>query len=165
MTIKPSQLSLVIAIILVLTSKTEAQRIAGERKAREIEQQIHKLINRERKARNQLTLDSRLVELARSHSRRMADAGFLSHDDPARGSLLARLDRAGFRWTMIAENISYARNPKSTAGQLAGNAVRGWMNSAGHRSNILNSRFTRTGIGAAVNLREEIYVTQIFGRN
>src|SRR5687768_9479500 len=70
-----------------------------EKRAAETERLVHILINRERASEEARPLapHSRLTELARSHSKRMAENGFFSHDDPQRGGLRTRLDRAGIR--------------------------------------------------------------------
>ena len=137
-----------------------------ERKAREIERLVHVLINRERAREGirPLAVDRRLADLARSHSKRMAERGFFSHEDPDRGGLRARLDRARIGWTMIAENISYARTPRATAAQFAHDAVKRWLNSPGHRENLKNPRLTHTGIGAAFSRNGALYLTQSFLR-
>src|SRR5688572_8136114 len=105
-----------ITILLVssgLLLSVHARPQTGEtldKRAIEIERLVHILINRERAREDAkpLAAHSRLTELARSHSKRMAEKGFFSHEDPQRGGLRTRLERAGIRWTMIAENISYA---------------------------------------------------------
>ena len=137
-----------------------------ESKAREIERQVHVLINRERQriVRRPLARDIRLERLARDHSVRMAKRGFFAHEDPSRGALRSRVDSARIEWTALAENISYARIPRATATHLARNAVTGWLRSPGHRENLRNPIFTHTGIGAAFSANGALYLTQIFLR-
>jgi uncharacterized protein YkwD len=94
----------------------------------------------------------------------MATKGFFSHDDPERGSLQRRIDRARIGWTMIAENISYSRNQRATAAQIARDAVNRWKSSRGHAENLLERRFTHTGIGVAISRNGGVYMTQVFLR-
>jgi len=46
--------------------------------------------------------------------------------------------------------------------EIAAGSVRGWMHSAGHRRNILEATYGRTGIGAAIAAGGEVYITQMF---
>jgi len=135
-------------------------------RAREIERQIHTLINRERakEGARPLRWNGRLAAAARNHSRRMAEAGFFAHEDPRHGALRQRLDRARISWSMIAENISYARDRRATLSRLAADAVKRWMQSDGHRDNLLEPRYTDTGIGAAFSSNGALHMTQIFLR-
>ena len=154
------------AATLLLSPCALASQNHVEIRAREVERLTHRLINGERAKEGLriLNSDPRLIQGARDHSRRMAKTGFFSHDDPGFGGLRERLERARIRWSMIAENISYARNPRATAAQLAHSAVSRWMKSPGHRANILNGRLTHTGIGAQYTPKGELYLTQIFIR-
>ena len=90
----------------------------------------------------------------------MRDLRFFAHRDPQFGDVAQRLTRAGIPWTACAENVheqqGYA-NPAEVA-------VRGWMGSAGHRKNLLDPRYTLTGIGVAAGPGGRYYFTQIFTR-
>ena len=124
-----------------------------------VENRVLELANRERRARGlrSLAWDERLAEQARLHSRRMVEAGFFGHHDPKRGPLGSRVPASQSR-PAVAENLhrSYGY------GDPAEVAVQGWMGSAGHRSNLLNARFTVTGIGAVRARDGAWFVTQIF---
>ncbi|WP_448626933.1 CAP domain-containing protein [Geodermatophilus sp. URMC 64] len=106
------------------------------------EGQVLALVNQERAAAGcgPLVADDGLAALARAFSADMRDRGFFSHDDPDGLSPFDRGDRAGV--TVMGENIAY--------GQADAAAVMSdWMNSPGHRANILNCSFSRIGVGVA----------------
>ena len=106
---------------------------------------------------NNLSQNDALNTAAQTHTRKMANRNTLSHELPGEPSLGTRVRRAGYDWTMVAENIA--------AGYTTPEAVvRGWMNSSGHRRNILNCRYRHIGVGYAVSDRGTPYWTQVFGR-
>jgi len=109
------------------------------------EQQLLNLINQERKKRGiaPLRMDSRLVAAARLHSQDMGCKGFFSHTGSDGSSPFDRMQRAGYTFSAAAENI-YAGNGSYNSPQAAFN---GWMNSQGHRENMLNPRYVDVGIG------------------
>ena len=106
------------------------------------EQQVFVLINQERaKAGLQpLSFDTRLAQAAETHSQNMAVQDFFSHIG-ADGSVPEdRIEATGFELTgAVAENIAAMPTPEE--------AVIGWMNSTGHRNNILDPEVTKTGVG------------------
>lgn len=127
--------------------------------------EVLRLVNLERAKfnLNPLTLNEKLDIAADSHSARMASADFFSHVDPLTGSTMAdRVNQTGYRWTNLGENIAAGQ---STAREV----VQGWMNSPGHRRNILNPNFTHMGLGYSYlnpdggNVRYQHYWTQVFG--
>ena len=104
-----------------------------------------------------LTWHAGAAELAQSHSDSMARRGFFSHTDPQRGDLAARAKEARLRWSAIAENLFQQRG----CPDLVRCAVEGWLNSAGHRRNMLNPEYTHTGIGISRDKGGVVYYTQI----
>jgi uncharacterized protein YkwD len=103
-----------------------------------------------------LTADSRLTQAARAHSADMATRDYFSHDTPEGVSFATRITNAGYRWSGAAENIA--------AGQKDPAAVmKSWMDSAGHRANILNCGYKNLGVGLAYNAKKTPYWTQDFG--
>jgi len=106
---------------------------------------------------NTLRRNRALDVAAQRHTLRMARANTLSHQLPGEASLGVRVRRAGYSWTLVGENVA-AGYPTAEA------VVRGWMNSSGHRRNILNCRFRHIGVGYAVSDRGTPYWTQVFGR-
>lgn len=124
-----------------------------------IRQQVVALTNARRHSPrcNNLRRHSALDRAAQTHTRRMARTNTLSHELPGEPSLGVRVRRAGYSWTLVGENVA--------AGYATSEAVvQGWMNSSGHRRNILNCRFRHIGVGYAVSDRGTPYWTQVFGR-
>lgn len=88
-----------------------------------------------------LVRDTRIDTAAQGHAEWMARTGTFSHTGANGSSFVDRLKAAGYP-TPGGENIAY--------GQADAKAVvTAWMNSAGHRANILNCRFTTIGVGVA----------------
>ncbi|MFD5825411.1 CAP domain-containing protein [Lentzea sp. NPDC060358] len=78
---------------------------------------------------------------AQRHSEDMAARNFFSHNGSDGSNFVARMERAGYtRWTRAAENIAAGQ-------QTPADVVRTWMNSAGHRANILNCALLDIGVG------------------
>ena len=109
-----------------------------------------------------LTLDLQLVDAAQDHSNDMAQDDFFSHTGADGSTVGSRVTDTGYQYSTVGENIA--------AGQTtAAEVVEGWMNSPGHRANILNGNFTEIGIGyeylandtGSVNYNH--YWTQVFG--
>ena len=117
--------------------------------------------NRERRNAGiaELAWDESLAIEARRHSGRMAAAGFFSHDDPLRGELAPRLDADGIPWHDCAENIILL--PQGGENPVA-LAVQEWLASPGHRNNMLNPIYTRSGVGIASASDGRLWITQEF---
>ncbi|MFB9446593.1 CAP domain-containing protein [Dactylosporangium vinaceum] len=97
----------------------------------------------------------RLSWAAWQHSRDMAGRGYFSHGSPGGGSPGSRVRAAGYSWSAYGENIAW--------GQRDARAVmNAWMNSPGHRANILNCRFRNVGVAVAYDYRGVPYWTQDF---
>ena len=87
-----------------------------------------------------LKLDETLCTVAQVKAQDMHDNGYFSHTSPTYGSPYDLMDLYGVRWTSAAENIA--------CGQSTVQAVMtAWMNSEGHRANILNESYTKLGVG------------------
>lgn len=99
-----------------------------------------------------------LDRLARAHSRDMAARGYFAHRSPEGVDVAGRARVAGIAWSEIGENIYYAQG----VADVAGSAVDGWMDSPGHRKNILRAAFVETGMGAFVTEDRRVYLTQVF---
>ncbi len=99
------------------------------------------LVNGERTSRGlaALTLDPRLVPIARQHSEEMFRLKYFGHQSPVNGSPFDRLTSAGVSYGRAGENLAFA--------QSLAVAHRSLMESPGHRDNILQPDFTRVGIG------------------
>ncbi|MFD7704679.1 CAP domain-containing protein [Streptomyces caelestis] len=116
------------------------------------------LTNRERARAGlpPLSHDPRLTAAAQAHSADMAARDFHSHTAPDGGRPWDRAAAAGSALRTVGENIACGQ-------RSAAEVVRGWMNSPGHRANILEAGFTRIGVGFAGGGRAGTYWTQLFG--
>jgi uncharacterized protein YkwD len=96
-----------------------------------------------------LRLNRRLSAAARAHSRAMARRHFFSHNSLSGASFLDRIRGTGYlrgaRSWSVGENIAYGSGRLSTPRSIE----RAWMNSPGHRANILSRSFRSIGIGIA----------------
>jgi len=122
------------------------------------ERQLFEALNRERTAHSlpALQWDDSLFKAARLHALRMLDLNQLEHQLPDEPNLEERLTAAGARFSVIAENIAIGPNPNTIHS--------GWMNSPGHRKNILDSRFTSVGI-AVVRGTGGLFAVQDFSHS
>ncbi len=109
------------------------------------EDQLLALINQERQNQGlaPLTMNAALREAARAHSRDMACNGFFSHTGSDGSSPADRVTRYGYSFSYLGENI-YAGSGPYNSPQAAFQA---WMNSTGHRENMLSPNFVHVGIG------------------
>jgi hypothetical protein len=121
------------------------------------ERQLFESLNRERTSQglSALQWDNALFKAARKHALLMLNLNMLEHQLPNESSLEARAAEAGARFGVIAENIAIGANP-----EIIHN---GWMNSPGHRKNILNPQLTSVGI-AAVRGPGGLYAVQDFSQ-
>lgn len=131
---------------------------------RSISEEIVRLSNAER-AKNgvpPLEHDPLLESAATSHSEEMAKLDYFSHTSPTPGreSPHQRILQTGATPRGSAENIAmFGGSPEA---ELAAKAVTGWMNSPGHRENLLNPLYTHIGIGVG-RRGGNYYLTQNFG--
>ncbi|EFC82489.1 CAP domain-containing protein [Parafrankia sp. EUN1f] len=103
-----------------------------------------------------LTAEPRLAAAAARHSADMAARGFFAHDTPEGISVADRVRAAGYDYSVVAENIA--------AGQrTAREVVAGWMDSPGHRANILRPQVRQLGVGRVEGGEYGVYWTQVFG--
>ncbi len=111
------------------------------------------LHNRERAARGLAKLSEHpaLRTAADEHSAHMVDAPFFSHDAPGGSDMADRILGAGYArgqgWS-LGENIAWGTGSLATAAEIQ----RAWMESPGHRANIMRPQFREIGIGVAVGV-------------
>lgn len=103
-----------------------------------------------------LAADARLAAAAQAYSTDMAGRGFYSHTSPEGTEPWDRAAAAGARHRGIGENIACGQRSPAEV-------VRGWMDSPGHRANILKPGFTHLGVGYAGGGPAGTYWTQLFG--
>jgi uncharacterized protein YkwD len=133
------------------------------------EEQVIALTNQERYSHGlpPLQANQYLAQAALAHSRAMANEGFFDHRNPRDNSEVGvRAERAGYNWTFIGENIALGSPTPQRV-------VARWMNSPGHRGNILDSDFTEIGVGYIATGRDAAscrpsmcrhFWTQVFGQ-
>lgn len=118
------------------------------------EKKVVELVNTERAkyGLSALTLNTELSSIARAKSQDMSDKKYFSHTSPTYGSPFDMMKSFGIRYNTAGENIAYGyKTPEAV--------VNGWMNSAGHRANILNASYKEIGVGYVANGN---YWTQMF---
>jgi uncharacterized protein YkwD len=123
------------------------------------EDEVLRLVNVERGKAGcgRLRMDEHLRKAARDFSALMAAKDFFSHVSPDGSSFVDRIARAGYpRSAAAAENIAVGYSDPAAV-------MKGWMNSTGHRENILNCSLKAIGVGLAYR-RSTPYWTQDFGR-
>lgn len=141
-------------------------------KAEIVEGFVYTMTNRHRVAAGLQPLERvpAIDEIARAHSQDMAERGYFSHDTPEGLDPTDRADRAGYDCITIhgsyythglAENIFWHGGWWYGAELLAGEIMDGWMDSPGHRQNIMESSYERIGVGVAINTGA-VYATQNF---
>ena len=154
---------------------------------RQLEGRMHELVNSERVKRGLPPLKhvEALGRVARSHSKDMAARAYFAHTSPEGRNPTERGELAGYNCRKdytsgythgLAENIHRAWLYKSYRTQngeivsfdwftqegLARTIVTGWMNSKGHKKNILAASYDRSGMGVAIAKDGKVYSTQNF---
>jgi uncharacterized protein YkwD len=105
-----------------------------------------------------LKLSLPLTRAAQLHSTDMARNSYFSHTGQNGSSMADRAKATGYKYSYLGENLAAGKaTPEGT--------IRQWMNSSGHRANILNRNFTEIGFGYenAPNSRYKNYWVQVFG--
>ncbi len=177
--------------ILLSLYSCAAPRPVPEQKERpalsipDLEKKVHTLINQERQKQglSALAWNSTLSKIARKHSQDMAKKNYFSHVSPEGHDFSYRYRQEGFSCAVPVKDLIYtgAENifqnnlydrvayrdgiPKydwNSSGKLAESTVRGWMNSPGHRKNILTPHWRSEGIGIYVSPDDKVYITQNF---
>ncbi|HHV26561.1 serine protease [Anaerosalibacter bizertensis] len=136
------------------TQKEVNQNISTSANAEELK--VVELVNIERKKAglSPLSYNEELSKVARIKSQDMADKNYFSHNSPTYKDPFTMMKNFGIKYGQAGENIA--------KGYLSAESVmNGWMNSSGHRANILNSNFKKIGVGY-VNKGGTTYWTQMF---
>lgn len=121
------------------------------------EQQVVEIVNKERVNRGlaPLKYNAELSRVARFKSQDMIDKGYFSHQSPTYGSPFQMMEKFGLRFSAGGENIAYGQ-------RTAAEVMNTWMNSDGHRANILSKAYTHIGVGVAKKANGTLYWTQMF---
>lgn len=130
----------------------------------QVESMIFTKVNEER-AKNglaPLSYNNTMEHYARFKSQDMGDRGYFDHNNPEGELITAQMARDGVSYNAWGENIAYiggVSDPTALANQFMTN----WMNSSGHRANILSNNFSSIGVGV-YKIGNKVYATQEFYR-
>jgi uncharacterized protein YkwD len=145
-----------LALLCLFVAVGPAQEKAFKLEA--TEKMLLELTNAERKKEclPPLKVNALLFKAARGHSKNMAEQGKLDHELDEKKPL-DRIKETGYRFGRAGENIAFGADnlPLTDIMKL-------WMESEGHKANILNPDFTEIGLGIARNDKAEVYYTQVF---
>lgn len=127
---------------------------------RTLESEVISLVNTERARAGvpALTENNELTRVARIKSNDFIENNYFSHNSPTYGTPFEMLRSFGIKYTAAAENIAKGQG-------TAQDVMNTWMNSQGHRANILNSTYNQIGVGVARDDNGTLYWTQLFIRS
>lgn len=120
------------------------------------QQQAFNLLNADRAAHGlkPLVFNQALAKLADNYAQDMINRNFFAHNNPEGQTPFDRMKKAGITYRYAGENLAINRNVAA--------AETAFMNSSGHRANILNANYTQVGIGVRHNAKGSVYVVQEF---
>ena len=119
--------------------------------------EVFDLINRQRSANSQsaLTYSAEAAKVAQAKAEDMAANNYFSHTSPTYGSAFDMIKANGVSYSSAGENIAKGQTSPSSV-------MKAWMNSSGHRANILSSSYKSAGIGCAADSSGTLYWVQVF---
>ncbi|MFC6565202.1 CAP domain-containing protein [Actinoplanes utahensis] len=122
-----------------------------------VQQQVLALVNRHRRAAGcaTITVDQRLIAAASRHAGDMARRGYFDHESPGGERAGNRVSDAGYVWSRYGENIARGQDSPFEV-------MTDWMNSPGHRENIVDCRLDQMGVGLALSSDGTPYWVQEF---
>lgn len=144
------------------TTSTEQPKVTAPTENASVgtyEQQVVTLVNQERAKQglSPLTLNTKLSSVAETKAADMRDKNYFSHTSPTYGSPFDMMKQFGISYKSAGENIAMGqKTPESV--------MNGWMNSEGHRANILNANYTEIGVGYVTDSNGKTYWVQMFIR-
>lgn len=120
------------------------------------EQEVLRLVNQARTnaGLSKLTTDNNITKIARLKAQDMVNKNYFSHNSPTYGTPFEMMKSFGISYRTAGENIA--------ANSTVEAAFNDWMNSSGHRANILNSNFNYTGIGVVSSPKYGKMLVQMF---
>lgn len=121
-----------------------ATRTVASQGSAKAEAAVRCLVNQRRTAAGlkPLAFSAKAAKAAQGHTDDMVRRRYFDHVSPGGSSVADRVNHTGMKWRSVGENIAVGqRTPASV--------MKSWMNSAGHRANIMNADFTVLGVGAA----------------
>lgn len=141
----------------VATQQAEPSNTTASSSVSSYEQKVVELVNVERQKAglSSLTLDTAISNIARMKSKDMATNNYFAHQSPTYGSAGDMLTKNGIKWSAWGENIASGQKTPQEV-------VTAWMNSPGHKANIMSTNFSKLGVGYALNSNGTPYWTQMF---
>lgn len=135
----------------------EKQEDENDNSLHPFEQEVVDLTNQEREKQGlaPLEIDSELSVVSKDKSKDMLNNQYFSHDSPTYGSPFDMMEQYGISYRTAGENIAKGQSSPEEV-------VNGWMNSPGHRENILNGDFTHIGVGYVEE--ENVWTQQFIGK-
>ncbi|MPM72347.1 hypothetical protein SDC9_119320 [bioreactor metagenome] len=112
-------------------------------------------MERSKRGLSELSLNTQLSNVATLKSQDMINKNYFSHTSPTYGSTFDMMKQFNISYRTAGENIAMGQKTPAEV-------VNAWMNSQGHRENILNSNFTDIGVGVAKSSNGTLYWTQMF---
>lgn len=121
------------------------------------QKEVVRLVNVERSKRglSELSFNTQLSNVATLKSQDMINKNYFSHISPTYGSPFDMMKQFNISYKTAGENIAKGQETPEAV-------VNAWMNSKGHRENILNANFTDIGVGVAKSSNGTLYWTQMF---
>ncbi|MDR0906125.1 MAG: CAP domain-containing protein [Oscillospiraceae bacterium] len=122
-----------------------------------LEQKVADLVNKNRISAGlaPLKMNWELSRVARYKSQDMIDKKYFAHQSPTYGSPFVMMESFGLKFSAAGENIAYGQRTPAEV-------MQGWMDSPGHRANIMSNIYTQIGVGAAKASNGTLYWTQMF---
>lgn len=145
------------SIIRLMPEKTTAPTGSGSSAATsDYVKQVVNLVNQERSKAGlkPLTINSTLTKSAQAKAQDMHDKKYFDHNSPTYGSPFQMMSKFGYKYSYAGENIAMGQKTPSEV-------MNAWMNSQGHRANILSPNFTEIGVGYT---KDGSYWVQQFGK-
>ena len=132
---------------------------SGSATLNDYEQQVVTLVNKERAAAglSALTVNSTLANVAETKAADLRDENYFDHQSPKYGSPFDMMHSFGITYSYAGENIAKGQRTPDEV-------MNGWMNSPGHKANILNANYTQIGVGYVTDSSGTGYWVQEFIR-
>lgn len=145
-----------------VTNNNGQASVASEKFMAQVEQKIFEKVNieREKAGVSKLSYNKTMEKYARIKSQDMGDRGYFDHKDPQGNLITVKMKNDGVSYRAWGENIAYIGGV-SDADALANQFMTNWMNSQGHRENILSKNFSSIGVGV-YKMGNRVYATQEF---
>lgn len=154
----PEQIWIVLAAPYSLPSIRDARAVSEEvlQRVNDARAKPRKCGSRSFERVPPLTLSAVLSQAALKHAQDMATKNFFEHEGSDGSTPSERVERVGYKWRAVAENIAAGANS-------AEQVVNGWLSSPGHCANIMGAAYTQMGIAFAINAKNShIYWAQDF---